>query len=137
MLTLGNLFALLLLATLFAWLWRGFGIREQALKLVKQHCQRANIELLDGNVAFLRLRTVRDERGRRRLARLYAFEFTVTGEQRHSGRIVMFGMLLGRIEMDPYPFEPAVDAPQTAPTQPCAPVIELQQWRRDHPASGN
>lgn len=138
MLTLGNLFIFLLLAAVAAWLWHGHGIRERALQRVKQHCKQVDIELLDGNVAFQRLGIVRDARGRRRLSRIYGFEFTVTGEQRHSGRILMFGMHPGSIELDPHPFRaPPAESSQTLSTQPPAQVIELQQWRRDHPASGN
>ncbi|TBV04386.1 DUF3301 domain-containing protein [Phytopseudomonas dryadis] len=141
MLTLGNLFILMLLAAAAAWLWHGHGLRERALTLVKQHCRKADIELLDGNVAFQRLAIVRDARGNRRLARIYGFEFTVTGEQRHAGRIVMFGARLGAIELDPHPFrEPpaAIATPTPTPTptpSQSGQVIELQQWRRDHPTS--
>lgn len=146
MLTLGNLLILMLLAAAAAWLWHGHGIREHALKRVKQHCAKLDIELLDGNVAFQRFGIVRDGRGNRRFARVYGFEFTVTGEQRHAGRIVMFGAHVGHIELDPYPFrEPATaltppPAPQSAPQPSPAQrqpgqVIELQQWRRDHPPS--
>ncbi|SDG45771.1 DUF3301 domain-containing protein [Phytopseudomonas seleniipraecipitans] len=142
MLTLGNLLILMLLAAAAAWLWHGHGIRERALTRVKQHCSKLDIELLDGNVAFQRFAVVRDARGNRRFARIYGFEFTVTGDQRHGGRIVMFGANLGGIELDPYPFRepPAAVASPPAPAPAPAPrqsgqVIELQQWRRDHPST--
>ena len=61
-------------------------LRERALSAVKQHCAKADIELLDGNVALRRLALLPDARGRKRLARVYGFEFTVTGEQRHIGQ---------------------------------------------------
>jgi hypothetical protein len=38
MLTLGNIFVLMLLATAGAWLWHNHGLRERALERVKQHC---------------------------------------------------------------------------------------------------
>ncbi|MEX6500669.1 DUF3301 domain-containing protein [Pseudomonas zhanjiangensis] len=125
MLTLGNIFVLMLLATAGAWLWHAHGLRERALELVKQHCAKADVELLDGNVALRKIALLADARGRKRLARVYGFEFTVTGEQRHAGSIVMFGNQLGRIELAPHPFKapPVVDHPQ---------VIELQRWRREH-----
>lgn len=124
MLTLGNIFVLMLLATAGAWLWHAHGLRERALELVKQHCAKADVELLDGNVALRKLALLADARGRKRLARVYGFEFTVTGEQRHTGRIVMFGQQLGRIELEPHPFR--------APPADAAQVIELQRWRREH-----
>ncbi|WPC07217.1 DUF3301 domain-containing protein [Pseudomonas benzenivorans] len=123
MLTLGNIFVLMLLATAGAWLWHAHGLRERALALVKQHCAKADVELLDGNVALRKITLLADARGRKRLARVYGFEFTVTGEQRHAGSIVMFGQQLGRIELAPHPFNaPPADNPR---------VIELERWRRE------
>ncbi|WP_079203996.1 DUF3301 domain-containing protein [Pseudomonas sp. CC6-YY-74] len=124
MLTLGNIFVLMLLATAGAWLWHAHGLRERALAQVKQHCAKADIELLDGNVALRKITLLADARGRKRLARVYGFEFTVTGEQRHVGSIVMFGQQVGRIELAPHPFRtPPAESPQ---------VIELNAWRREH-----
>ena len=127
MLTLGNMFVLMLLATGGAWLWHNHGLRERALERVKQHCAKLDIELLDGNVALRRIGFERDARGRRRLARIYNFEFTVTGEQRHAGTITQFGAHSARIELAPYPCE--------TPPQPRAEVIELSQWREEHSKS--
>ncbi|UTW05867.1 DUF3301 domain-containing protein [Pseudomonas benzenivorans] len=121
MLTLGNIFVLMLLATAGAWLWHAHGLRERALALVKQHCAKAEVELLDGNVALRKITLLADARGRKRLARVYGFEFTVTGEQRHVGSIVMFGQHLGRIELAPHPF--------SAPPPDTARVIDLERWR--------
>jgi hypothetical protein len=125
MLSLTDLTLLLLCAAIAAWFWRGHGIRERALELVKRHCAKLDIELLDGNVALRRLALLRDARGNRRLARLYDFEFTVTGEQRLSGSISMFGQQLGRIELDAHPFQ--------APAAFDDKVIQLDDWRRNHP----
>ncbi|MFK8332627.1 DUF3301 domain-containing protein [Pseudomonas sp. BJa5] len=125
MLTLGNLFVLMLLASAGAWLWHNHGLREKALERVKQHCAKLDLELLDGNVALKRIGFVRDAQGRKRLARVYNFEFTVTGEQRHPGTVTQFGAHSMHIELAPYPFEikPAPHADN---------VIEMKQWRQDH-----
>ena len=132
MLTLGNIFVLMLFATAGAWLWHNHGLRERALERVKQHCGKLGIELLDGNVALKRIAFIRDASGRRRLARVYNFEFTVTGESRHNGTITQFGAHSAQIELAPYPVpcdetEPVVDV-----AKPRAEVIELSQWRQDH-----
>ena len=132
MLTLGNLFVLMLFATVGAWLWHNHGLRERALDRVKQHCSKLGIELLDGNVALKRIAFIRDASGRRRLARVYNFEFTVTGETRHNGTITQFGAHSAQIELAPYPVpfdetEPVVDV-----VKPRAEVIELSQWRQEH-----
>ncbi|AIL64366.1 DUF3301 domain-containing protein [Pseudomonas alkylphenolica] len=125
MLTLGNLSVLMLLATAGAWLWHNHGLREKALERVKQHCAKLDLELLDGNVALKRIGFVRDAQGRKRLARVYNFEFTVTGEQRHPGTVTQFGAHSMQIELAPYPFE-------IKPAQHADNVIEMNQWRQDH-----
>jgi hypothetical protein len=125
MLTLGNIFVLMLLLTGVAWLWHSHGLRERALERVKQHCAKLDIELLDGNVALRRITFKPDNEGRKRLARVYNFEFTVTGEQRHPGTITMFGAHTAQIELAPYPFE-IKTPPRTAE------IIEMNQWRQEH-----
>ncbi|MNO71781.1 hypothetical protein D3C76_627040 [compost metagenome] len=147
--TLGNLFAFMLLATVAAWWWRAHGIRERALMLVKQHCVRQGVELLDENVALRRLRLRRDQRGQLRLAREYGFEFTATGQERYAGSIVMLGQQPGRIELAPFRFEPQPQAQTPAqphiddvivdavfdeprPAQRSAEVVHLDEWRRNH-----
>lgn len=125
MLTLENLFFLMLLASGGAWLWHNHGLREKALERVKQHCAKLDLELLDEAVALKRIGFVRDANGRKRLARIYNFEFTVTGEQRHPGTVTQFGAHTMQIELAPYPFE-------IKPTPRSDNVIEMQQWRQEH-----
>ncbi|MEK1905015.1 MAG: DUF3301 domain-containing protein [Pseudomonas sp.] len=133
MLSLADLSLLLLFILAVAWLWRGHGIRERALEVVKRHCAKLDIELLDGNVALRRLGVLRDARGQRRLARIYGFEFTVTGEQRLSGSISMFGQQPGPIELDAYPIATPDEPPvATQVQQPAGKVIQLQDWKRRH-----
>lgn len=127
MLSLADVFLLMLFAAGAAWLWRGHGVRERALALAKQHCARLDLELLDGNVAFRRLAMVRDGKGNRRLARIYGFEFTVTGEQRLTGSIQMFGNHLGRIDVEAHPFRSELELEQDDK------VIHMNEWRRNHP----
>ncbi|MBO0366796.1 DUF3301 domain-containing protein [Pseudomonas shirazensis] len=125
MLTLENLFVLMLLASGGAWLWHNHGLREKALERVKQHCAKLDLELLDEAVALKRIGFVRDANGRKRLARIYNFEFTVTGEQRHPGTVTQFGAHTMQIELAPYPFE-------IKPAPRSDNVIEMQQWRQEH-----
>jgi len=125
MLTLENLLVLMVMATAGAWLWHNHGLREKALERVKQHCAKLDLQLLDDAVALKRIAFVRDAKGRKRLARLYGFEFTVTGEQRHPGTVTQFGAHSMQIELAPYPFE--IKTPTRADN-----VIEMQQWRQQH-----
>lgn len=124
MLTLENMSVLMLFTGFAAWLWHNHGLREKALARVKTHCAQLDLELLDEAVAFKRFAFVRDAKGNRRFARIYGFEFTVTGEQRHPGTLTQFGAHSAQIELAPYPFE--IKHPTTAE------IIELSQWRQDH-----
>jgi len=128
MLTLGNMCVLMLLAAAGAWLWHNHGLRERALERVKQHCKNLDIELLDENVALKKIGFFADANGNKRLARVYTFEFTVTGEQRHTGTITQFGPHSAKIELPPYPIK---TEPQPSEI-PSAQVIELSQWRQEH-----
>ncbi|MBP3935140.1 MAG: DUF3301 domain-containing protein [Pseudomonas sp.] len=128
MLTLGNMFVLMLLAAGAAWLWHNHGLRERALERVKQHCKNLDIELLDENVALKKIGLIPDANGHKCLARVYNFEFTVTGDQRHTGTITQFGAHSVKIELPPYPFQTEAE-PSVIPS---AQVIELSQWRQEH-----
>lgn len=144
MIDLFDVFLLMLFATCCAWLWHAHGLRERALARVKQHCAKLELDLLDENVALRRIGLVRDGQGHKRFARIYGFEFTVTGEQRHDGTITMFGKHVGRIELAPYPMLHSVDnsasvlpqSPEPSPAPSASGhsgnVIELAQWRREH-----
>ncbi|MEE1922254.1 DUF3301 domain-containing protein [Pseudomonas sp. 148P] len=125
MVTLENILVLMVLATAAAWLWHNHGLREKALDRVKQHCAKLDLELLDGAVALKKIAFVRDANGRKRLARIYNFEFTVTGEQRHPGTVTQFGAHSVQIELAPYPFE--IKTPVHGDN-----VIEMKQWRQEH-----
>ena len=134
MLTLGNMFVLMLLATGAAWLWHNHGLRERALARVKQHCKNLDIELLDENVALKKIGFIADANGRKRLARVYNFEFTVTGEQRHAGTITQFGAHSAKIDLPPYPIPTGSesDLSEVPISAPSAKIIELSQWRQEH-----
>lgn len=124
MFTLENLAVLLVMAGVGAWFWHNHGLREKALVKVRNHCGKLDVLLLDDNVAFKRFAWAKDSNGRKRFARIYGFEFTVTGEQRHPGTITQFGAHSAQIELAPYPFE--------IKTQPSAEIIELSEWRQTH-----
>lgn len=142
MVTLGELTAWLLVALSIAWLWRGHGVRERALAYVQAHCERETVQLLDGNVAFKGWKIIADGSQRKRLARIYGFEFTVTSQERLSGTVAMYGRHLAKIELQAYPIlqamqtEPAdsvvhtqAQAAESAGNAEQARVVQLDDWR--------
>lgn len=115
---LGHVALLMLLALIGWWLLRNLGLRDQAMLLVRNHCLRSDVQLLDESIALTGVRIARNRRGRPNLVRRYAFEFTVTGEHRYDGYIDLHGQQLLHLEMAPHPFpgeEPQAE-PQSRPS---------------------
>ncbi|SDU33712.1 DUF3301 domain-containing protein [Halopseudomonas salegens] len=110
MLTLEHIALSLPVILLAAWWWRGMGLRELALRQVRQHCRKADVQLLDESIVLRRLRLSRNRRGRWGIGRRYGFEFTVTGERRYNGCIDLHGARFQRIALDPHPFPGAPDS---------------------------
>lgn len=104
MIDLGHVTLLILAFWAGAWIWRGLGLRDRALSLVRSHCSKADVQLLDESIALVRLRPGRNRNGRIGLIRRYAFEFTVTGERRYPGFVELHGAQLLNLELAPHPF---------------------------------
>ncbi len=68
--------------------------RERALRAAGRACRELDVQLLDETVALEGLGASRDPRGRLRLRRRYAFEFTPDGIRRHSGWADLVGARL-------------------------------------------
>jgi hypothetical protein len=86
-----DLLGLLLLAA-SGWLWYdSLKAREMAVSSAKAACSSENLLLLDDTVAIQRISLGRDGEGVLRIRRIYAFEYSDTGNDRHAGSIVMLG----------------------------------------------
>ncbi len=85
----------LLTLLLFAgggWLWYdSLDAREKAIAAAKSACASEELLLLDDTVAITRLGVGRDDDGVVRLRRVYGFEYSDTGNDRHPGSIIMLG----------------------------------------------
>jgi len=79
--------------------------RERAVAAGRAACRRCGVQLLDDTVAFAQLRFARDDDGRLKLRRTYAFEFSDTGNNRRRGAIVMLGGVLADLQLEPYPLQ--------------------------------
>ena len=89
-----DIFELLGLLLLFAtaWLWLdSLKAREAAVAAAKAACVSEDLLLLDDTVAIARLRFARDGEGALCIRRTYGFEYSDTGNDRHSGSVVMLG----------------------------------------------
>ena len=133
MLTLGDLLVVLGMLAASALFWQARALREHVLELVRKACLREEVLLLDDCVVFRRFMLHACSDGHRHLVREFSFEFTVTGEQRHRGRVLMRGRQLCRLELDPHPAR----LPQLRDEQ-VEQVVYLDEWRRrqrQHPSS--
>jgi Protein of unknown function (DUF3301) len=89
-----------------AWLWvDSLRARERAVAAGRAACARHGLQFLDETVAFVTLRPARDDGGRLRLRRTYAFEFSDTGNNRRQGVIVTLGGEIAELQMEPYPIQ--------------------------------
>jgi hypothetical protein len=79
------------------WLWLdSLKAREAAVAAAKAACRAEQLLLLDDTVAISRIGFARDEDSVLHLRRLYGFEYSDTGNDRHSGSILMLG---GRVRV--------------------------------------
>ena len=97
-----ELAALVVLAALGALWMDSLKVRERAVAAGQAACAREGLQFLDETVAFARLRLARNDDGRLRLQRTYAFEFSDTGNNRRGGAIVMLGAQVAQLQLEPY-----------------------------------
>lgn len=76
--------------------------REAALVAGRAACERYDLMLLDDTVAVTSMRLARNADGRLRVARLYGFEFSDTGNNRRRGTISLLGSRAEDITFEPY-----------------------------------
>ncbi len=84
------------------WWWRAYAVKEMVLRIVRKHCQSMGVQLLDDSAVLRGLWLKRDAGGSLRVRRYYAFEFTSTGDERYNGSVVMLGLRLESIQLDPH-----------------------------------
>ncbi|HKI65340.1 MAG TPA: DUF3301 domain-containing protein [Burkholderiales bacterium] len=85
------------------WFWiDSLRARERAVRAGRAECGRHGLQFLDETVAIVKLRPARDDQGRLRLRRTYAFEFSDTGNNRRQGVIVTLGGQLADVQLEPY-----------------------------------
>ncbi len=98
-----DLHALLLLIALafVGMIWfRHDQLRRRALVAARRACSEAGMQLLDETVGLQRIRIRRDEGGWPRLHRIFAFEFSQSGNDRYAGWVEFGGETLLKVELD-------------------------------------
>lgn len=84
------------------WMWQvGMRAREAALKAARHQCQKMNVQFLDQAVAMQGVKPVRNRRsGWLELEFKFGFEFTLDGEARLQGVILVAGKQVKQIVME-------------------------------------
>lgn len=89
-------FALPFLFLLVYW-WRSSGQKSVAIAAARAYCKERQLQLLDETLLFRRFRLERDHRRQRRLCRIYEFDYSKAGEDRHTGEIIVSGYSILRV----------------------------------------
>ena len=97
----GTLFLLILTALVGAYWWQSGVYKGRARNVAVTHCREHGLQLLDQSMVIVGFWPVRD-RGRLTFRRRYQFEFSSVGDRRSQGRLVLVGMRLESIELEPY-----------------------------------
>ncbi len=89
-----ELIELLLLGLLAAgvWLWLdSLKARETGITAAQTACAEEGLQFLDDTVVIRSLRPARDAAGQLKLRRIYAFEYSDTGDNRCPGSVTLLG----------------------------------------------
>ena len=103
-----ELLALLLLIATGALWYSSLNVRECAVSEARAVCAAEGLWLLDDTVSITRIGLARDGDGVLQLRRIYGFEYSDTGNDRHSGSMVMLGGRVLVIHLSPPAAKPGV-----------------------------
>lgn len=82
------------------WFWfDSLGAREAGVLAVRKACRAENLQLLDETIALRCMRLRRNEEGRMILQRIYDFEYSDTGDDRHRGSVHLSGAKITLIDI--------------------------------------
>lgn len=99
--TFPELIALMLLC-LLGWFWLdGVRTREIGMHAARAACRREGVQFLDETVSGRSLRLVRDDDGRLCAQRVYDFEYSVSGNDRLRGSVMLRGKEVVMLEIGP------------------------------------
>lgn len=102
MFSLGELFWLAMVFLVALHFWRTQGVRQTALQVTRNHCQREGLLFLDESVALRAVWFKRDAQGNLCFWRRWVFEFTVTGGERYVGDTITLGNRVAAVNLPPH-----------------------------------
>ncbi|MFW1676200.1 DUF3301 domain-containing protein [Pontibacter sp. JAM-7] len=96
------LFWLTLMALMILHWWQSQQVKEIALRHTSKHCRELDLQFLDESISLRAIWLKRDNQGRIRFWRAYNFEFSSTGEERYTGRVVTLGRQVIALHLQPH-----------------------------------
>lgn len=131
-------------AVLTGWFWYdSLKQRERANAAAQEACERANLQFLDGTVAFARMSLFRGTSGRLALRRTYVFDYTARSIERLQGFVVLAGERIETVGFAHSSPSAAPNGPSRLPselpaeqeTHPRSNVLDLDEWRKQRQRS--
>lgn len=112
MITLADLYWLVLAFLILVLWWRTALVREYATQHAKRYCHQHDLQWLDQNLVLTKRKLTRQARLVFQIERSYTFEFATTGRLRYQGVVTMHGNRLSGIVTDAYeePDQPDSDS---------------------------
>jgi hypothetical protein len=78
--------------------WRSSGQKGVAVAAARAYCKDRNLQMLDETLVFTRYRLEHDaRRKRRRLCKIYEFDYSPGGMDRETGEIILSGYSVLRV----------------------------------------
>lgn len=74
--------------------------KENAIAYAAYACRDIKVQLLDQTVSLTQLKLARTKQGRLALQRTYRFDFSIHGNERREGRVMLKGHKVEQIQLD-------------------------------------
>jgi hypothetical protein len=85
--------------------WRSSEQHRVAVAAAREYCRERDLQLLDETLQFRRMRVEKDGRGQKRLCRLYEFDYSIDGKDRHTGEILLSAYTVLRVILHSHALE--------------------------------
>jgi hypothetical protein len=74
--------------------------KENAMAYAAKACRDVEVQLLDQTVSLTTLKLARSKQGRLAFQRIYRFDFSIHGNERREGRVMLKGHHIEQIQLD-------------------------------------
>lgn len=100
MYSLNSLLLVSAIAGIVLFWFESLRIRERVTRACRELCEKSELQLLDQTVALSSISVVRSVAGRCQFRRVYRFEVSDNGMDRHQGYITLAGGTIEAIQID-------------------------------------